>query len=70
MSQALADTAIIDLAEVLRPAILRVSRRLRLEAHLGLHPLPAALDHLDRREIVARDLRAVDEPDEQFRRFQ
>jgi hypothetical protein len=32
MSQALADTAIIDLAELLRPAILRVSRRLRQEA--------------------------------------
>lgn len=32
MSQALADNTVIDLADALRPAILRVSRRLRQEA--------------------------------------
>jgi len=44
MSQALADTAIIDLADALRPAILRVSRRLRQEAQkVGLSAQDALL---------------------------
>src|SRR3954470_21812803 len=44
MSQALADAAIIDLAAALRPAILRVSRRLRQEAQkVGLSAQDALL---------------------------
>lgn len=44
MSQALADTDIAALAEALRPAILKVSRRLRLEAQkVGLSIQDATL---------------------------
>ncbi|MBI1200795.1 MAG: MarR family transcriptional regulator [Phenylobacterium sp.] len=44
MSQALADLDTIALADTLRPALLRVSRRLRQEAHkAGLSPQDALL---------------------------
>src|SRR5581483_6423442 len=37
------------------------------QAHFRLHALPAALDDLQRREVVLRDRRVVDQPDEKGR---